>query len=226
MKLTETIRCVFDDALAGKTEAALLHACNSIDFTAKLLYPSEISGGKRFVRCIREYYWLVEPMMGVGLNLVDTRFDNIHIPKLKVPPDFADIVYSIHRCSHAHGNEVAPEYELLPTHGPYGAEWRMRAGSLQIPDRVIWALTSVAVFCRENRRHHGWGETRELTWAEEKFPIANWWGREQDIKPLASRWNTARVKINTHTFPEGPDIREEGEYLVILAPTPDSPNVT
>jgi len=221
MKLTEHVRCIFDDAEAGKPEAALLHACISIDATGKRLYPSTIGVGARFVRCIREYYWLIEPMMGVGINLEETRFGNVTLPKLKTPPDFADVIYAIHRNSHAHGDEVPLSYELLKTTGPSGSEWEMSADHLRMPDRVIWALTSVAVFCRENFRHRGWGENRYLTWGEEKFVIADWWGREVDLKPIAASWNTTRVKMEKlERLKEAHARDEKGVEIVIIAAPP------
>jgi hypothetical protein len=225
MKLTDQIRCIFDDAAAGKPEAALLHACTSIDATAKRLYPANGSGVRaRFVRCIREYYWLIEPMMGVGFNLEETIFSNLTIPNLKKPPDFADVIYAIHRNSHAHGDEVHPSYELIKTTGPYGSQWEIGADHLRIPDRVIWALASVTVFCRVNFRHRGWGENRYLTWGEEKFVIVDWWGREADLKPVAVGWNTTRVKMEKlERLKEANERGEKGcEQLIIAAPPPEA----
>ena len=222
MKLTDHVRCIFDDAEAGKPEAALLHACISIDATAKRLYPSNGKGVRaRFVRCIREYYWLIEPMMGVGLNFEETIFSNVALFNLKKPPDFAEVVYAIHRNSHAHGDEVHLSYELLKTTGPSGSEWEMGDDHLRMPDRVIWALTSVVVFCRENLRPRGWGETRYLTWGDEKFVIADWWGREVDLKPIAASWNTTRVKMEKlERLKEATERGEKGCATVIIAAPP------
>ena len=105
MKLFDQVRKVFSDGAAGDMEAAMLHACTAVDATARRLYPSDPGVGSRFVRCVREYYWLVEPMLAPGFNLVDTRFGNVVLKKGN-PPAFAQVVYEVHRCAHAHGDEV------------------------------------------------------------------------------------------------------------------------
>ena len=92
MKLSEQVLCAIDDAEAGKFDAALLHACISIDTTSKRLYPSEQKVGVRYVDCLRRYYRLLEPMMGAGLNLVDTRFSNIwNVKMVRSGPKFGQI---------------------------------------------------------------------------------------------------------------------------------------
>jgi hypothetical protein len=50
-------------------------------------------------------------MIGAGLNLVDTRFSNIKWRKI-ASPDFAEIIYEVFRCSHAHGDEVPPSFSV------------------------------------------------------------------------------------------------------------------
>jgi hypothetical protein len=225
MKITEHIRCVFDDAQAGKLEAALLHACISIDATARRLYPSMIGSGARFTRCIREYLWLVEPMVGLGINLAETKFSNLTLPRSKGPPDFADVIYAIHRNSHAHGDEVPISYELIRTIGPYGSVCHLAPECLRIPDRIVWALTAVAVFSRKNPEYRGWGGDRYLSWGEQRFTIADWWGRETDLMPIAASWNSIRVKMEKlerlkEAAANGADGRCE---LIIVAPPQSAP---
>src|SRR6267142_1238304 len=104
MKLSRQVICAFDDALQGKFESALLHACIAIDATSKRLYPNEKRVGVRYIQCLRDYYWIIEPMIGVGLNLVDMRFSNVPF-RNNPTPDLAEIIYTVFRCSHAHGEE-------------------------------------------------------------------------------------------------------------------------
>src|SRR5437660_2126536 len=112
MKLSQHVTCAIDDATNGKPDAALLHACIAIDATAKRRYPTQRSVRVRFVGCIRDYYWIVEPMLGAGVNLVETRFKNVSLTKNQ-NPDLAEIIYEIFRCSHAHGEEVPPEFHVV-----------------------------------------------------------------------------------------------------------------
>lgn len=92
----------------------LLHACCAIDATAKRLYPNSTRIGVRYVNCLRRYYWLLEPMMGAGINLIETRFANVPLPKTPTP-DFAEVIYHIFRCGHAHGDEIPAAFSVLPS---------------------------------------------------------------------------------------------------------------
>jgi len=71
---TEARTLAIDDAGADRFDSALMNACIAIDPTSRKLYP-KVKVGQRFVQCLRDYYWLLEPMLGAGMNLVETRFE-------------------------------------------------------------------------------------------------------------------------------------------------------
>jgi hypothetical protein len=96
MKVTQHVLYAIDDAEAGKFDSALMHACFSIDATAKRLPNAPKLVGDRYKACLRQYYWLLEPMVGAGFNLVDSRFANVQLKK-NISPDFADLIYEILR---------------------------------------------------------------------------------------------------------------------------------
>lgn len=218
MKLSEQVLCSIDDAGTGKFDAALLHACIAIDTTSKRLYPSESKVGVRYVRCLRNYYWIIEPMIGAGLDLVETRFSNVHLPKNQ-SPDLADIVYEIFRCSHAHGDEVPASYSVIPTTGPF-SDWEFGHGELHMPDRIVWALLAIAVFSKVNASEKS-GGTYYLSLGGDRFPVCDWWGREDDFRPVASRYNQTRVKIDKLERLEkqtAGDTSNRTENLLIIQP--------
>src|SRR4030088_1326069 len=99
MKLAQHVLLAIDQAGRQEFDAALLHACIAVDPTSKRLFPSELRVGKRYVECLREYYWVIEPMIGAGLNLIETRFTNIQL-RNNAAPDLAEIIYEIFRCGH------------------------------------------------------------------------------------------------------------------------------
>ncbi|MFB3082936.1 MAG: hypothetical protein ACE1Z4_05700, partial [Gammaproteobacteria bacterium] len=142
MRLPQHVICAIDDATQGKFDSALLHACITIDATSKQLAPYEKRLGVRYVQCLRDYYWLLEPMIGAGLNLVETKFSNIQL-RNTATPDLAEIIYEIFRCSHAHGDEVPPEFSVRQSQGNFYSQWGLAKGELHMPDRVVWALLSV-----------------------------------------------------------------------------------
>lgn len=193
MKLTQHVLYALEDADAGKLDSALMNACVAIDPTAKLLYPKVKLVSERYVRCLREYYWLLEPMVGAGLNLVDTRFENVPIPG-NPAPDFADIIYKIFRCTNAHGDEIPRAYHVTKSHGGFRSLWALTKDELHMPDRVVFALLAIAVFSRANAGLKTVGE-HWLALGDERFKVKDWWGREDDFRPVAARYNQTRVTL-------------------------------
>jgi len=194
MKLSRQVLYAIDDASNGKFDAALLHACIAVDTTSKRLYPSEKKVGLRYVACLRNYYWIVEPMIGAGINLVETRFKNITLKNNK-SPDLADIIFKIFRCGHAHGDDVSDSYSFIYTVGPFNSAWAFGHGELHMPDRIIWALLAIAVFSKVNALEKSSGDYY-LALGNDRFPLRDWWGREDDFRPIADRYNQTRVKLD------------------------------
>ncbi|MBI5276579.1 MAG: hypothetical protein HY854_08960 [Burkholderiales bacterium] len=202
MRIAEHVGYAIDHMEQGKFDPALLHACIAIDATAKRLYPTEKRVRVRYVRCLRDYYWLIEPMLGAGINLVDTKWGNVPLSRTPTP-DWAEVVYEIFRCSHAHGDEVPPEFSVEPLPGQFQHRWRFGRGELHMPTTVVFALIGVAVVARVNEREkiHKLG-TYYLTLGRGKYIVDEWWGREDDFRPIADKENQVRVTIEGLT-PEG-----------------------
>jgi hypothetical protein len=203
MRVETHVLAALDATDRKRVDSALLHACIAIDATAGKLYPGE-AVGERYRKCLREYYWLLEPMIGAGMNLADTRFPNVGTPG-NANPEFADIVYRIFRCHDAHGDEIPLEYALTKSEG--GAyHWLFADGKLHMPDLVVFALLGVAVFSRANADVCSAGEYY-LSLGKEVFPIKDWWGREDDFRPSAEKYNQVKVKVQglENIVPEGPD---------------------
>jgi len=195
MKLSNHIKYAIDDVLAGKPDAGLLHACIAIDATSKRLFPKTRQVGPRYVNCIRRYYWLIEPMLGGGIDLEQTLFANVPLEKAKTP-DFADLIYEIFRCSHAHGDDIPAQFSLIPTRGQFNSAWELGANELHMPDRVVWALLGVTVFSEVNAKERTNSE-HYLSLGTEIFRISEWWGREKDFRPIADRYNQVRVRMES-----------------------------
>jgi hypothetical protein len=194
MKLSQHVTGAIDDCGQGKFDSALLHACIAIDTTSKRLTPAEKRVGVRYINCLRGYYWIIEPMIGSGVNLIETKFSNITLKNTDTP-DLAEVIYEIFRCSHAHGDEVPLEFSVLPSEGNFGSKWRLAKGELHMPDRVVWALLAVAVFSKINARENSEG-SYYLSLGNDKFLLSEWWGREDDFRPIAEKSNQTRVRID------------------------------
>jgi hypothetical protein len=205
MKLSEEVLVGIDDVLGGRYDAGLLHACITIDATARRLFPSMSRVGARYRSCLRQYYWLLEPMVGAGLNLEETRFSNVVLERTS-HPDFAEIVYEVFRCSHAHGDEVPAQFAVNSAN----PEWLLAKNELHVPSSVVWALFSIAVLSKVNADQTTSSE-HFLSLSDERFPIRDWWGREDDFRSIAARHNQTRVTI--HGLANVPPRSSIGDYV-------------
>jgi hypothetical protein len=113
MKVGKSIQNSIDEWLIRDYDSAMLHACNAVDGTAKKAISSN-ANRFRFTQLLRDNYVILGPMGIPGVNLVETRFPVkiLGRPPSAGNPDVADIIYSIHRCSHAHGDELPDGFEL------------------------------------------------------------------------------------------------------------------
>src|SRR5262245_19650534 len=107
MIVGQSVRHAIDDWGQRKLESAMLHACNAVDGTARKLYPA-LGSQDRFPRTLRENYGILGPMGAPGIDLAKTRFP-VTVKKPTASdgkPDIADVIYGIHRCAQAHGDEL------------------------------------------------------------------------------------------------------------------------
>jgi len=195
MNVGNSVRKAIDDWERGETDAAMLHACNAIDGTARKVYPS-LGSNARFTQLLRDNYAILGPMGMPGINLVETRFP-VRVERPKAPggkPDLADVIYGIHRCSHGHGEELPDGFELIPN-----ARQPVRAGELrkttvkvvrgaiQLSDRIIFGLIAVSVLSPVNNDQRVPNGYHLTFGAKEKLIINEWWARATDFPAIAAR---------------------------------------
>lgn len=188
MNVGNSIRKAIDDWESADLDSAMLHACNAIDGTARKVYPSTGSNA-RFTELLRCNYSILGPMAAPGIDLVNTRWP-VLVDRPKAPggkPDFADVVYGVHRCCHGHGDELPAGFKLFEDAGGPARLTRMSVekGVVRLSDRTIFGLIAVAVMNPVNidqRVPDGYN----LTFANEKLMINNWWGRAADFPSLAA----------------------------------------
>ncbi len=205
MNVGESIRKAIDDWELGEIEAAMLHACNAEDGTAKKVYPN-LGSNERFTRLLRENYGIFGPMAMPGINLAETRFP-VTVPRPKASggkPDIADFIYGIHRCTHGHGDELPDGFALLEDAvGQQGiTQFLVEPGKVQLSDRVIFALIAVAIFSPVNvgqsvpeGYHLTFGNSATLT-------INEWWGRAADFPAIAAMEPMPNVTLDLSEWTE------------------------
>ncbi len=189
MKVGASVRKSIDDWEAGEAEAAMLHACNAVDGTAKKVYPA-LGSNARFTRLLRENYGILGPMGAPGINLDATRWP-VQVERPKAfggKPEIADVIYGIHRCSHGHGDELPDGFDLLPdARGPVRqTTMRIEKGKVQLSDRIIFGLLAVAVLCPANR-DQSVPASYFFSFGAIKLPINDWWGRAADFPGIAAQ---------------------------------------
>jgi hypothetical protein len=199
MNVGNSVRKAIDDWVAGEADAAMLHACNAVDGTARKLFPN-LGSNERFTRVLRENYSILGPMGMPGIDLVATRFP-IKVSKPKAPggqPDLADVIYGVHRCCHGHGEELPQGFALIPdARGPARiTRILVERGAIQLSDRIIFGLIAVAVLNPVNVGQSV-PDGYHLTFgAIEKLFINDWWGRADDFSSIASKDPVPSVKMD------------------------------
>jgi len=190
MKVGDSITHSIDDWSAGKTESAMLHACNAIDGTARKVHPT-LGNKARFTQLLRDNYEILGPMAAPGIDLERTRFP-VSVKKPTSPdgkPDLADVIYGIHRCTHGHGDELPDGFDLIAdAAGPPGhTQFLIEKGRVRLSDRVIFGLVAVSVLSPANVGQRV-PDAYHLTFGKSAvLPINDWWGRAADFPAVAAK---------------------------------------
>jgi hypothetical protein len=199
MNVGKSIQKCIDEWQAGDFESAMLHACNGVDGTAGKKYPL-LRNKARFTKFIRENYAIFGPMATPGINIVETRWPVV----IKNPtadggkPDLADVIYSVHRCTHGHGDELPDGFELIPDAAgpPERTNVLVSDGKVMLSDRTLFGMIAICVVCDANMNQTV-PEGYFLTFgADHKLIINEWWGREADLLTLVSSVQLPNVKMD------------------------------
>jgi hypothetical protein len=137
-----------------------------------------------------------------GIDLIETRFP---VTVLKATtqdgqPDLADVLYGIHRCCHAHGDELPDGFELLSNvAGPKRyTQMRVERGKVRLSDRMIFGLLAVAIVSPANSNQaSGKLDGYFLTFSDSaNLPINEWWGRAADFQAIIAQDPIPQVKLD------------------------------
>ena len=212
MKISDSVRLAIEDWELAKSdqtrlESAMLHACNALDGTAKKIWP-KANNKDRFTRLIRQSYDFFGPMAMPCIDLENTVFS---VPlnsskKDNKGPDIADIIYSIHRCSHAHGDELEEGFSLIEDvkndiigqENSTNIRSDIEGGKVRLSDRTIFGLLGIAVFSPINKNqsdpklYNFW-----LTFDKDmEFHINDWWGKKEEFLKIISQVTLPKIILN------------------------------
>ncbi len=198
MRIGKSVRKAIDEMMIGDTDAAMLHACNAVDGTAKRVFPS-LGNRSRFVRLLRENYGILGPMGAPGIDLEATRFP-VAAPDFRSQDgsgDMAEIIYAIHRCTHGHGDELPEGFELLSdANGPARrTQMVFGAGKVRLSDRIVFGLIAVAVLHPINSGERI-SSAYFLTYGETtRMVIQDWWGEASRFPEVVASDPVPSIKI-------------------------------
>jgi len=206
MNVGDSVKHSLREADEGNLDAAMLHACNAVDGTAKKACPEIRGSNARFTSFLRQNYGILGPMGAPGIDLRETRFPvKVERPKAADKgPDIADVIYGIHRCSHGHGEALPPGFELLPdAGGPVGKTHLVaEKGKVRLSDRIIYGLLATAVLSPANLDQRV-PEGCFLKLGEQVLPINDWWGRAEDFLVRAALFPLPCVKLDFGDWMDG-----------------------
>ena len=207
MKVGDSVRLGIDDWERREYDAAMLHACNAVDGTAKKIYPN-LRNRARFTQLLRDNYGILGPMGMPGINISETRFP-VRLDRSKASggtPDIADLIYGIHRCTHGHGDELPDGFELITdaAGSPMRTRMRFERGKVQLSDRIIFGLLAVAILSPVNV-----GQTvpegYHLTFGHNRLEINEWWGRADAFEGVVESHPVPQVKMDFTEWMDWPD---------------------
>ncbi|WP_036526055.1 hypothetical protein [Nocardia sp. NRRL WC-3656] len=189
MKVGESVWHSLEHWGKGEWDAAMLHACNAIDGTAKKRYP-DIGVGARFKTLIREDLEILRIFGGSPFDLETTRFPvpvESHLPDKR--PDIADVIYGIHRCCHGHGDDLPKGFELMVPGGdarnPAYTTSTYEKGTAALPASTVIGLLVTAVVAPENK-DQSISLDPYFTLQGRIFVVADWWGWRDHMREIVS----------------------------------------
>ncbi|MCV7198829.1 hypothetical protein [Mycobacterium angelicum] len=176
-------------------DAALIHACDAVNGTAKKRYPQQ-GIATRFRRTIRDALDIFHVMAAPGVDFETTRFP-IAV-KSDLPdgrPDIADVLWGIYRYGHGHEDELPKGFELT-RHGSRDEKVSIwRDGKIQLPAAAALGLLAIAVFAPENK-----GESvpidYKLSWYQHDFQISGWWGWQDHFREIIGSALFSQVPVD------------------------------
>ena len=189
----ERIKYSIDHIGKGEIHAALEHACNAVDVTSQRHFSKTHSSRKTFKKFIGEYYWLIEFISDVGINLDETMFKNYPIEvgrKQILEPTFSDLMYHVVRCGLVHSDSLQKGFAFHNLD-------KVILGDKKItfPTKVVWGMLATVIFCPKNKEE----ETAPNYWIafrENKLVINDFFGNEEVARHLVKvRYPMPRVTI-------------------------------
>ncbi|MBA3909716.1 MAG: hypothetical protein C0524_07470 [Rhodobacter sp.] len=149
MKIEDRVRLAFDLGINKEFLPMLSFALPAIEASAKKKYGR--GGRASFIKLIRENYEVFHWFSGSFLDFVELRFPTLD-PSLTDGqtvdrPDLAQVLYYLHRCSLAHGQELGESCSILPRKPDGSFDYHIdKVGKgIRLPEPIAWGVLATVV---------------------------------------------------------------------------------
>ena len=208
MKIEERVLEAISAAAVENFSAAMAYICPAVEATARKKLCKPKIGRSEYKNFIRDYYFIIEPFIGTGFNLVETKFPLTHETDRDSGienPDFADIIYHAFRCSLAHGFEIEEKFIFTKSPEQGLSHWLigLKDGRIHMPDKTVWALIAIVIFCEANKDITTESQSI-LTWGGAnvraggdpyRFDVDVFWGAEETVRRFLDKCDLIRVAL-------------------------------
>jgi hypothetical protein len=149
MRIEDRVRLAFDLGLNRDFMAMLAIALPAIDESAKRKWKK---GGKSgFLKFLRDNYDVLQWFSGNVINYSEMKFPTIDSDftdnKTVERPDLAEIVYHVHRCCLAHGQDISANFGITPRRADGSLDFKISKDGkfLNLPESIAWGLLAAVV---------------------------------------------------------------------------------
>lgn len=161
--MTELIRNIERSLDAYNTQdfiAAFNFATLAIEGTARNWYNKDYISRRDYINLLRNYYWIMEPFMGLPECETWKFYPGIKITDEKgrvvggcFGPDLAEIVYHVFRCNIHHGKSIPSKFNIMGnTSDPSLQIISIDSNNImQLNSNIIIALLAVCMGCVANK---------------------------------------------------------------------------
>ena len=209
MKIEERVLAAISAAAEKNFSAAMADICPAVEATARKKLCKRNIGRSEYKSFLRNYYFIIEPFIGVGINLAETKFPHLTLDtdggEVIESPDFAEIIYHAFRCSLAHGHEIDEKFRFTTSPEQGRSYWifNLEKGRIHMPDKTVWALIAVVIFCDANKdidtetqSYLTWGGANVRAGGDPyRFDVDVFWGAEETIRRFLDKCDRIRVDL-------------------------------
>lgn len=210
MNIEERVRLAFD---LGQNNAFLPMLAIVLPAVEASAQKSGEKGRQGFLNFVRRNYDILQWFTGSALDFTQLIFPALDKKltdgKEILEPDLAMILYHVHRCALAHGQDISENFGILPRgdNGLIAFRISQSGGYLNLPEPIAWGLVAAVVLDPINsdiatRSRHYFN----LNFEQNAYflNIDLFWGEKSKLVKIASRYKhgpdqTAEAMARLHS---------------------------